>query len=701
MTILCPACLIENTPGLLTCSVCGYDLSDSDDSNGLLSIFPLALLPDSYLKQGAYQVEEPLGQGGFGIAYRVCRVADRQTLVIKEFFPERSSRQGNKIIWPANIPPKDRKEYIQAFFLEYHNLSRCCPYPNIVQSYEWFEENNTGYIVLELVPGDTLEKVLKKDKKLSEDKVKRYFIQIANALKVVHQNKLLHRDIKPENIIINPQDEAVLIDFGNAREYIAGKTQSMTAIATVGYAPLEQLTSYAKRSPSIDFYAVCATMYELLTGQLPASSTDRVHEDKLIPPRSLVPSISPQMNEILLTGLKMRAEDRFQTADELISALQGNFISPALCRARKFANQRNFPEAIKAYQGCLQGDLHNISAIVELAMILVYFNEKEAENIAIEAIKIDVNDGRIYGVLGLIYCRRGDWSDALSTLKKAIIISPKESWIQSNLAWAAGKNGDWELARKSIKIALELDNNSPFILGIQAWIAFHDKDWRSVIRFARPAIFKAKQLEYSKNLYSWIYPYLVISLGKIVTSQHSTDVERCLEEYMDQIPSNPLTFGLIAWEKVKKNQLQEALVYFKEANQYRPMVDWILFNEAILQEKSGNISEAIKVYEICLSNFIDSAFVYLRCGTLSAKNKNFQQAKLYLEKALVLKQNNPEIYHNLGWVLLSLNIENDVTEYNQEIILYYKKSILLYEQIGKTHFSQSIKQAFHKAGIIL
>jgi tetratricopeptide (TPR) repeat protein len=111
----------------------------------------------------------------------------------------------------------------------------------------------------------------------------------------------------------------------------------------------------------------------------------------------------------------------------------------------------------------------------------------------------------------------------------------------------------------------------------------------------------------------------------------------------------------------------------------------------MLQEKFSNILDAIKVDKIYLNNFSDDYFGYFRHGTLLAKTGKFEKAKYDLEKALNLEQNSPEIYHNLAWVLLSLSIESDCTEYNQEIIFYYQKSVTLYQHIGKIHIIQSIK----------
>jgi serine/threonine protein kinase len=93
---------------------------------------------------------------------------------------------------------------------------------------------------MNFIPGKSWLSILNEEGKLPVDRVKRYFIQIAEALKVVHANNFLHRDINPNNILIDRQDNAILIDFGNVREFIAGKSKDMTRIITPGYAPPEQ-----------------------------------------------------------------------------------------------------------------------------------------------------------------------------------------------------------------------------------------------------------------------------------------------------------------------------------------------------------------------------------------------------------------------------------------------------------------------------
>lgn len=281
----------------------------------------MQLPPSTLLKQKQYQVETILGQGSFGITYRGIDLKNSRYVAIKENWPDSAVRQGTTVVWPHFTTPKQQQDLLWKFKSEAEYLSKCV-HPNIVRVYDWFEENNTAYTVMDFIPGKPLSKIFEEEGSLPQIRVKRYCIQIAYALKVIHFNNLLHRDIKPDNIIIDQQDRAILIDFGATREFIAGRTGKMTAILTPGYAPIEQYRFNSKPGPGTDIYALCASLYELLTGQHPPESTARYPSDILTPPRLLVPQINPQFEQVILTGMARELKDRFQTADELILALQ-------------------------------------------------------------------------------------------------------------------------------------------------------------------------------------------------------------------------------------------------------------------------------------------------------------------------------------------------------------------------------------------
>ena len=306
MSNLCPACMTENSDNASFCTVCGFGLTPAGSSSSSYHLPAGALL-----KQGRYKIEKTLGEGAFGITYKGTDSTNSMGVAIKELWPEKAFRQGKTIIWPHSIIPQIQQQQLSKFQLEANYLSRCV-HPNIAKVYDWFEENNTAYIVMDFISGKSLYQVWNEEKPLSEERVKGYIIEIASALKVVHTNNLLHRDIKPENLIIDNQDRAVLIDFGATKEFIAGQSREMSVTLTHGYAPLEQYSYRGKRWPATDFYALCALMYELLTGQVPAQATDRINSETLTPPRKLRPDLSPLIEQVILTGMRTKVEERFQ-----------------------------------------------------------------------------------------------------------------------------------------------------------------------------------------------------------------------------------------------------------------------------------------------------------------------------------------------------------------------------------------------------
>jgi eukaryotic-like serine/threonine-protein kinase len=323
MTIFCAGCFTDNPDGTQQCIVCGSPLDITTGGGGSLSHH---LSAGTLLKSSQYKIEKLLGEGGFGITYQGIALSNNAPVAIKEMWPEKAARKGTTSIWPPSISPQHKSQQLSKFKLEASNQQKC-NHPNIAQVYDWFDENDTCYIVMEFIQGKSLLSILEFRGCLTEQEVVRYFSQVVLALKTIHSNNFLHRDIKPENILIDSQDRAVLIDFGAAREFMSNQSVQMTQVLTPGYAPYEQYSRTGKRGPSTDFYALFASVYELLTGEVPVDAPDRAASivnkspDPLILPRQLNPLISASMEQAILTGMRIRADERFQTADEVLAAI--------------------------------------------------------------------------------------------------------------------------------------------------------------------------------------------------------------------------------------------------------------------------------------------------------------------------------------------------------------------------------------------
>jgi serine/threonine-protein kinase len=263
-----------------------------------------------------YTLTELLGQGGFGITFKATHHFLEETCVVKTLNPQFRNDPQFPVL-------------VQKFRDEAKRL-KVCEHPNIVRMRDFFVEDGVPYLIMDYIPGRSLEQIVFPDQPLSEAEAVHYIRQIGSALALVHQKGLLHRDLKPENIILRQDtDQAVLIDFGIAREFVPGQTQSHTNLVTVGYAPVEQYMVKAKRTPASDVYGLAATLYALVTAQVPVASIMRDRQS-MPEPRTLNSHLSPALNQAILRGMALDVEQRPATIAEWIALLpEPSYTAPA------------------------------------------------------------------------------------------------------------------------------------------------------------------------------------------------------------------------------------------------------------------------------------------------------------------------------------------------------------------------------------
>lgn len=258
------------------------------------------------LHSGKYKIDSELGRGRFGITY-LAKDKGGKYLVIKTLDEDLLNK----------LTPEERNSLESIFSGEAIKLERC-KHPHVVRVQETFKEGQLFCIAMEYIAGDTLATLA--HRVVPEKEALGYIQQIGEALIEVHGKDLLHRDVKPANIIVQPgKYEAVLIDFGLAAEFDHPLTSRWRPEP---FAPIELNSSTRPRGAYTDVYSLAATLYFLLTGQLPASALDyKDGNAHLIPPKEINPQISEQVNNALMEGMRLEPEARPQTMREWLDLL--------------------------------------------------------------------------------------------------------------------------------------------------------------------------------------------------------------------------------------------------------------------------------------------------------------------------------------------------------------------------------------------
>ncbi|MBD2567131.1 serine/threonine-protein kinase [Anabaena lutea] len=269
------------------------------------------MLTGTILQGGKYTIIQEIGKGGFGITFKAMHHYLGQEVVMKTI---------NERLRQHSDFPK--------FELQFQDEAKrlaSCVHPNIVRVSDFFVEDGLPYMVMEYIPGENLgEAFVLPGIPLSEEIAIHYIRQIGAALEIVHKNGLLHRDIKPDNIILRQgTQEVVLIDFGIAREFNSGVRQTHTGLVSEGYAPIEQYLTQAPRTPATDVYGLAATLYALLTGQVPLPSLLRDREP-MPSPRELQPHLSAAVNQAVMRGMAVESRFRPPTVAEWLQILPGS-----------------------------------------------------------------------------------------------------------------------------------------------------------------------------------------------------------------------------------------------------------------------------------------------------------------------------------------------------------------------------------------
>lgn len=280
-----------------------------------------ARLTDGTVLNGRYRITGFLGEGGFSITYRAMHMDIQKEVAIKEFFcrdyMSRDSAVSNSIA--DHDADNERLNHdLQHFLQEAKVLSSLSDVDGIVHVTDYFRENGTAYMVMDLVSGISLEDFLRDTGTLTWNEVLNMFLPLMKSLDRVHKKGLIHRDIKPDNLVVAEDGSLTLIDFGAALRYGGDETHSV--YLSEGYAPKEQYLRSGKLGPFTDVYALCAVIYRCITGQVPEHSIQRTVFDELQNPSDLGVQLPAEFEEILMRGLQIEPKERWQDMNALYQA---------------------------------------------------------------------------------------------------------------------------------------------------------------------------------------------------------------------------------------------------------------------------------------------------------------------------------------------------------------------------------------------
>ena len=224
-----------------------------------------------------YEIEAILGQGGFGITYLAKDTNLDQLVAIKEYLPtEFSTRDRENTVQPISENHTEIFDWGKKRFLDEAKTLAQFRHPNVVRVNSFFENNNTGYMVMEYEEGTDLGSIIKAGENFDEKGLLDLLLPIIDGLDQIHAQGFIHRDIKPANIFIRNDGSPVLIDFGSARQAIGGQTRTLTSLVTPGFAPFEQYhDTEGKQGPWTDIYSLGATCYSMITGKPPIDALKR------------------------------------------------------------------------------------------------------------------------------------------------------------------------------------------------------------------------------------------------------------------------------------------------------------------------------------------------------------------------------------------------------------------------------------------
>ena len=311
MKTRCMGCMEEFEDQFDICPYCGY--VKGTPAREAYHIIPGTVLHERYI------IGKVLGFGGFGITYLGYDRLLNMKVAIKEYMPsEFSTRMPTQTV--VTVYSGEKEEQFQAglknIIEEAKRLAKFQNEPDIVHVFDCFQENNTAYIIMEYLEGETLKERLQKAGKLPLEEAMPIVLTVLMALQKVHKEGIIHRDVAPDNIYLLNDGGVKLCDFGASRYATTKYSKSLSVIIKPGYAPEEQYRSRGDQGPWTDVYALAATFYKMLTGVTPEDAMERKAKDNVKRPSKMGVQIPKNIETAIMNAMNVKIADRTQSAME-------------------------------------------------------------------------------------------------------------------------------------------------------------------------------------------------------------------------------------------------------------------------------------------------------------------------------------------------------------------------------------------------
>ncbi len=263
-----------------------------------------------------YVVGLALGSNKLGITYMGYDNTTNKKVAIKEYFPEGMAARKENVVLGIETFASGLKQFIQ----EGNTLKAKKGLAGIVEVLDVIEENGTAYIIMEYIEGTSLEEIVKGGRLFPAKRMQDLLEPVLKSLFELHEAGVIHQNISPDNMIFTNEGTLKLIGFGCLQGVVSDKSR--------GYAPMEQYSKQDEKKPSIDIYAICATIYRCITGKVPMDASQRTEQEQLQTPSSMGVEITEVQEAVIMMGLSVNAEKRLQGIQALYRALYGTAIKP-------------------------------------------------------------------------------------------------------------------------------------------------------------------------------------------------------------------------------------------------------------------------------------------------------------------------------------------------------------------------------------